>query len=443
MQFNGFHNYPLKFSLLTFLACFIFLVTWGQNGVQLTGYVVDEETREPIPYASVGVPELNKGISANINGYFQLSLTGIDDSYHLQISSIGYQRVSIAFSEITMGVEHTFTLKPVPTVLDEVVIVGKSRTLEELVKRTSKNRKVYLRSTPYLMNGFYREVLKTDNGYQGITEAHGILYMNGYNSGYKNTTQQLTFDLVQWKNIRRSNYPDEQTKYLEIAALLKAKDYYLHRGPLHRKYLDKFQYTVSDSSLYLDRLVLIVDFEPKQSYVNDFPYRGKMYIKEDDQALIRLEIQANGEESFLQTTKGANNISSKFEISFVEFEGQYYLNRAGYNRSYNNENGLKNWQLELIGESFSDQSAMFLNYSQRVVLFSEMLNPVVHYDPEFWKNFSFSQGSDFSKMSEMDATLERQFQENHGFRLTPLPEGVVSYEQMSSDRDALDFIMQR
>ena len=442
MQFNDFHNYPLKFSLLTVLACFISLVTWSQNGVQITGYVVDEETREPIPYASVGVPELHKGISANINGYFQLSLTGIDDSYHLQISSIGYQRVSIAFSEITMGVERTFTLKQVSTVLDEVVIVGKSETLEELVKRTSKNRKVYLRSTPYLMNGFYREVLKSDNKYQGITEAHGILYMNGYNSGYKNTTQQLTFDLIQWKNMRRSNYPDEQTKYLEIVSLLKAKDYYLHRGPLHRKYLDKFQYTVSDSSLYLDRLVLIVDFEPKKPYVKDFPYSGRMYIKEDDQALIRLEIEAQGQEPFLQTTNGGNNISSKFEISFVEFEEQYYLNRASYSRSYEG-GGVKNWQLELIGESFSDQSAMFLNYSQRVVLFSEMLNPVVQYDPQFWKNFSFSQGSDFSKMSEMDNTLEQQFEENHGFRLTPLPEGVVSYEQMSSDRDALDFIMQR
>jgi hypothetical protein len=102
---------------------------------------------------------------------------------------------------------------------------------------------------------------------------------------------------------------------------------------------------------------------------------------------------------------------------------------------------LTNWDTQLIGASFTNQNAAFLNYHQRAVLYSEMLNPLINYDPEFWDDFKYSQGDDIKKMSEQQGDLKQQFQINHSMRLTPLPEGVNSYEQMSNDRDAMDFLM--
>jgi len=416
---------------------------FGQTDYQLEGHVVDKDSGDPVPFASVGVPEQQRGISANIKGYFKLILPDNNQSHQLVISSIGYHRRAILFSEIDWSQQQTIELVPEPTMLDEIVIIGKSQTLEDLVKSASKNRKVYLRSAPYLMNGFYRETMKLEGRYEGFTEAQGILYMNGYNSDYKNNSQHLTYDLAQWKNIRRSNYPKEEQRYLEIAALLKAKDYYLHDGPLHRKSLDKLIYTLSDSSLYQDRLVLIIDFEAKEKFAQEIPYKGQMYVKEDDQALISLEIHAQGQEAYLRKNNSQMDISTHFKVSFLFFEGKYYMNHINYARSYTENGNSEDWKLELLGESFANQRASFLNYNQRAVLYSEMLNPVINYDPDFWGKFNFSDGIDFQRMTTEHPDLEKQFEDHHGIRLTPLPEGIGSYEQMANDRNALDFLMQR
>ncbi len=416
-------------------------VIYAQETYTISGIVVDRDTGVPVPYVLVGVPEQQRGISANLNGYFKLILIDYPQNHHLQISSLGYERLSVPLSEVDRDQEQRFELKSKPTVLDEIVIIGKSKTLAELVKSASKNRKIYLRSNPYLMNGFYREVLKINDQYQGLTEAQGILYMNGYNPGYKNNSNHLTYDLAQWKHIRRTNYPDQEQRYLEIATLLKAKDYYLHDGPLHRKNIDKFDYTVSDTSLYQDRLVLVINFNAKEAFTKSINYHGQLHIKEDDQALLKLKVESKGPLPFLRNRESSSEIRSHFEVSYLLFDGQYYLNQTRFQRSYNKDGNLTNWDTQLIGASFTNQNAAFLNYHQRAVLYSEMLNPLMNYDPEFWDDFKYSQGDDIIKMSEQQGDLKQQFQINHSMRLTPLPEGVNSYEQMSNDRDAMDFLM--
>jgi len=416
-------------------------VIYAQETYTISGIVVDKDTGVPVPYVLVGVPEQQRGISANLNGYFKLILIDYPQNHHLQISSLGYERLSVPLSEVDRDQEQRFELKSKPTVLDEIVIIGKSKTLAELVKSASKNRKIYLRSNPYLMNGFYREVLKINDQYQGLTEAQGILYMNGYNPGYKNNSNHLTYDLAQWKHIRRTKYPDQEQRYLEIATLLKAKDYYLHDGPLHRKNIDKFDYTVSDTSLYQDRLVLVINFNPKEAFTKSINYHGQLHIKEDDQALLKLKVESKGPLPFLRNRESSSEIRSHFEVSYLLFDGQYYLNQTRFQRLYNKDGNLTNWDTQLIGASFTNQNAAFLNYHQRAVLYSEMLNPLMNYDPEFWDDFKYSQGDDIKKMSEQQGDLKQQFQINHNMRLTPLPEGVNSYEQMSNDRDAMDFLM--
>ena len=416
-------------------------VVLAQDSYEISGYVVDKETGDPVPYASVGVPELHRGISANMNGHFRLLLPEVNINHHLQISSIGYERLTIPLSEFRGREEVRIELTAETTLLEEIVIVGKSQTVEQLVKSVSKNRKEYLRSKPYLMDGFYREVLKTDGTYKGITEAQGILYLNGYNPGYKNNRHPMTYDLVQWKHIRRSNYPDTQQQYLEIANLLRTKDFFLHDGPLNKRNLDKYAFSITDSTIYQERLVLEISFEPKDDNAQ-FEYEGRMYVKEDDQALLGLDIISGGREPYLLKTEGQQDISSSFKISFSKFEGQYYLGYLSMNRSYRVEDKEINWSTELIGVSFSNQQAMFLTYNQRVVLYSEMLNPMINYDHDFWESYSFAGTTDVSKIDH-DEEMEKQFEANHQQRLLPLPQGFDSYEQMANDRNALDFLMQR
>ncbi|GJM28241.1 MAG: hypothetical protein DHS20C17_08760 [Cyclobacteriaceae bacterium] len=432
--------------LASFVTCAAFIITsigvLGQS-YEIAGYVVDQDTEEPIPYASVGVTEQERGISTNLNGFFRLLLPEYNPDHLLKISSVGYQGKSIKLSEISLEQQQRFLLTPATRMLDEVVVVGKYQTLDDLVRETSKNRKVYLRSTPYLMNGFYNETVSVDNKYAGITEAQGIMYLNGYDPRYKNNSNHLTYDLIQWKNIRRSNYPAETQQYLEVAALLKAKDYYLHQGPLNKSNLNEFEYTVSDTTVYQDRMVLEILFEPRQPPADSFNYSGKMLVKEDDQALISLTINSTGPENFLKRNSKHSNIRSIFKLDFMLFENQYYLQSASLSRTYEMNDHRYSWTTELIGASFTNQQATYINYAQREVLYSEMLNPKVHYDPKFWADNNLSLNGWYDVVSEDIPDLEKQVEDNHDLRLVPLPEGFENYQQIANDRSALEFIMQR
>ena len=430
--------------LIATLCCTVLVFEhYGQESYQISGYIIDQESGDPVPYASIGVPEQHRGISANMNGYFLLVLPDNNPEHHLRISSIGYQTRTFSLSEVSWdGVNQNFNLIPETQLLDEIVILGKKRTVEDLVKATSKNRKAYLRSTPYLMNGFYREVLSINQQHRGLTEAQGILYLQGYDRGYKNNDRHLTYDLMQWKHMRRSDYPETVEQYLKIANLLKAKDYYLHYGPLRNKNLNRFAYSVTDSTSYQDRLVLEISFEAKDEFEAQFSYRGKMYVKEDDQALLGLEVVSTGQLPFLKPDASSTDISSEFKISFIQFDGQYYLGNTSLSQRYSINDEQYRWDTELFGATFVDQKAMFLNYNQKVVLYSEMLNPLVNYNAEFWENFSFADSDQFDEIAS-ETDLNAQFEAHHQQRLVPLPDGFDNYEQMSNDRDALEMIMQR
>ena len=415
--------------------------TYGQQIHEISGYILDSETGAPVPFASVGVPAQGVGISTNVNGYFMLMIKEVDNGHVLEISSIGYAKKSIPFSEISWGQEQRFRLDPKVTVLEEVVVRGRPRTLEDVMLSASKKRKVFLRTSPYLTYGFYREVLRVNEEYQGLTEAQGIFYINGYNSKYKNNRNQvMTYDLAQWKHMRRSDYPE--AGYLRIGKLLKAKDYYLHDGPLQKRNLQKFQYTVVDTSQYEDDAVLVVDFEPRDEFSQEFNYQGRMKIKEDDQALLSMEVEQLGKEPFLPERDAIKDQASSFTISFWLFEGEYYLNRSTFTQTYTTKEGPHEFSLEIIGGPFTQQKPEFLNTAQRAVLYSDMLNPMVNYDPDFWDSYKFAESDVFQKVEEQVEDLQQQFQDNDELRLMPLPEGMNNYEQMVNEQNILDFFMQ-
>jgi hypothetical protein len=229
----------VKGYLIMLIAFMVSISAQGQQTWELRGTITDAENGEPVPFASVGVPQQQIGISSNYSGYFSLILKSNNPDHNLEISSIGFERLTIPLSQIDFNEDMEFKLIPRATILEEVVIRGQAQTLEELVRDVSKGRKNFLRSRPYLMNALYRETLTEQDRYLGFTEAQGVFYINGYNPKYKNNQSQvMTYDLAQWKHIRRSDYPDPQ--YIRIGKLLKAKDYYLHDGPLARKALKKF-----------------------------------------------------------------------------------------------------------------------------------------------------------------------------------------------------------
>ena len=333
------------------------LAIQAQQSWELQGSIVDAENGEPVPFASVGVPQQQIGISSNYNGFFNLRLKSNNPDHNLEISSIGYDRMIISLSQIDFTKPLEIKMVPRATILSEVIIRGKAQTLDDLIMDVSKGRKNFLRSKPYLMNALYRETLTEHDRYLGFTEAQGVFYINGYNSKYKNNqTQVMTYDLAQWKHIRRSDYPEPQ--YIRIGKLLKAKDYYLHDGPLARRSIKNFNYKVTDTSQYHGDPVFVVSFTPK-NLQGTYNYQGYFVLNQEDNALLELSISQPDKSPFLKAAPGEQEVSSTFFISFFKFDEKYYLGRCRFTQLMAKAGDRQVHEMEIQGGMFAQQQPQY------------------------------------------------------------------------------------
>jgi hypothetical protein len=89
------------------------------RSITIAGSVIDAKTRQPVPYANIGLPRRNLGTLSDIDGTFELVIPRefIDDS--IFFSSIGFERQRILASSAT---ESVVTMTPTHVMLNEVII---------------------------------------------------------------------------------------------------------------------------------------------------------------------------------------------------------------------------------------------------------------------------------------------------------------------------------
>jgi iron complex outermembrane recepter protein len=95
----------------------------------ITGTVLDEKTKEPLPGSTIVVKETIMGTSTDGNGKFTLTLTkGLPVT--LKVSNIGYESFEI---NVTAAGEQSISLKESPMLMSEVTITG-NRVEEKITK---------------------------------------------------------------------------------------------------------------------------------------------------------------------------------------------------------------------------------------------------------------------------------------------------------------------
>ncbi len=141
----------------------------------IQGVVTDAKTHEPIPFASVGVPDLRIGTSTNLNGEFLLRVDSLPVT--LAVTHISYIRQNI---NVTDDSPLHIALLQSQIVMGEVVIAGKSETdyaydlLENAFDRAvgNANKESYGKA-------FYRQISQNDSDY---SELYEIFYDTKFSS---------------------------------------------------------------------------------------------------------------------------------------------------------------------------------------------------------------------------------------------------------------------
>ncbi|MGO3260216.1 MAG: carboxypeptidase-like regulatory domain-containing protein [Mesonia sp.] len=112
------------------------LTGFSLSAQQLSGKLLSKETNESIPYAAVQIGE-NYGVITNNEGEFQINVERFSANDSLHFSSMGYLEKKVALKDFQPN--STIYLKEDVSQLEDVFLVNKNLSMEEIMTRVNEN----------------------------------------------------------------------------------------------------------------------------------------------------------------------------------------------------------------------------------------------------------------------------------------------------------------
>jgi hypothetical protein len=295
----------------------------------IEGTLLDRYTREPVSYATIGIPSDAIGTVSNRNGGFRLRLPDSLRYACVQFSHIGYLIQEFEVQRL-IDSERIFLLEPRVISIQEVVVrlVNPLRLLHTMLD----NRDANYPKKPVYFTSFYREGVEHRKGVVNLTEAVFKIYKAPY-------TIAPSGDQVKLLKMRRISNEDEQdtliTKIksginacLMLDVIKNLPDFLLPENEYQYNYLH------GDITVIDNRIANMISFEQKKG-IKDPLYKGEIFIDAENSALLsaRFEIHPKYVEKatdMLVTRKSKNlHIVSRqvvYTVSYKPWNGTYYVN---------------------------------------------------------------------------------------------------------------------
>jgi hypothetical protein len=376
----------------------IFSIT-GYAQVRITGKIIDRDSRQPIPFASIGIVGTSQGTSSNIDGEFSLV---IPDKASIKVSCVGYVSAIITNPEQMKLIE----LTPYAIELQEIVVTSKSVNPSMVVRRALASIRKNYPQESFCQRFFYRHYCKDDDRYGRLIEAFVDVWKHsGYRSFRRFGGER---EEIRVTHLRRSldntvlaagHPPISITNILQadIAAYQtnqagQIRNFYTEASTLRMDF-ERFQFSYDGITRYDDHQVYVIAYQSlpdsiltTQGYVPTASVRGTLYITTDDFAFVKHEELRE---------EGANRFKSV--VLYRQHQNKYYPNH-------------------LVRES-----ELLLADSSRHFVHIEMISTDISHDPKM----QFS-GKEPDKNGLLDIPYDSVFW-NHAsiLKATPLEESII------------------
>lgn len=122
---------------LLLLLLFLPIIVYSQSTFTIEGYVLNSNSKPPLPYVNVYNTTLEKVTITNTDGYFQIPINTINDS--IFFTYIGFEKKWLAIKNINNS--HLIYLNENSQILDEVAVTATDYSyLFDFLKECKKNR---------------------------------------------------------------------------------------------------------------------------------------------------------------------------------------------------------------------------------------------------------------------------------------------------------------
>ncbi len=253
----------------------------------LEGIVIDKLSKEPIPFASVGVPSDAIGTITNLNGEFRLRLPDSLRNTSIQLSHIGYLQQEMELSPL-IEKHTTFSLEPQVISIQEIVVrlVNPQRLIRDMIDKRSVNNA----KEPVYFTSFYREGIEQKKGFVDLTEA----VFKVFKAPYTSTSSADQIKLLKMRRI--SNEAEKDTLITKFKSGINASlllDIMKHLPEfLTEEERDHYNFISSDITVIDNRVANVIYFEQKRE-IKEPLYRGELYIDSENDALLMAKFEIN------------------------------------------------------------------------------------------------------------------------------------------------------
>lgn len=403
---------------MRYLFFIFFLLTFSlasqAQKITISGKAVDNETKEPLPFATIGIKGKSIGTITNLQGEFDFHIPREFQNDLFVINMLGYQTYEAPVWTLLGTPSLVIEVKKSILVLDEVLIADSLNGGEILQIALSRIEQNYPMQ-PYLMDGFYRDIKKVGGTYVSLLEAAVKIYDEDYREPRNKFKLRERVGLLE---VRRSiGYESKFTSYFDQDNLL--EDLLLHNSIRYRHFPAEQIFfsglNREKDSYYNGHEIFVVTH--KQAY------SLKVFVEKGTYAIIHTEYESNQEED-LTKKRGLESkfVKLKRVIDFKLFEGKYYLNYINVDSKVNWYD-LKTKQLKF--ETELNQSLLINEVSpnspNRIAATEKMRNYGLQYQDlpyhkEFWDNYNVIKESPLDRKIvedlEKHGALEKQFKDN-------------------------------
>lgn len=400
---------------LSIAALFITGIVAGQSYLTVSGVVMDEETSEPLIFASVGIEGSSIGTISNTIGEFDFHVPIENRDDILEIQMLGYETFRMSISEILENEITQFRLSRISKFLEEVVITDSLDGAEVYTIAVNRIESNYAQE-PFMLDAFYRDLKAVGGSYVALLEAAVKIYDRDYSAPKNKFRLRERVALVE---VRKSlGYDNKFTSFFDHTNLL--EDLLLHNNVRYRQFPEDMTFLSNlvreDSDFFDGRKVFVI-----RSKDSD---RLRIYVDAENFAIIRLEYNiGEGKEIIASKQNLHSRMGSLHKIvEFKEYSGKMYLSHIDLNTEINwyddKTEELKfttHLHQQLLINKVYPETSQKIGTTEKMKRFGLQYQHK-KYNKEFWDNYNVIKDTPLDMKIvadlEKELSLEKQFQDN-------------------------------
>jgi CubicO group peptidase (beta-lactamase class C family) len=368
---------------LLFIFIIIPLSCNSQNVI--SGTVLDKATGAPIDLVTIGIVRKGIGTNTNQEGEFRLIINDSNKKDTLRVSIVGYETLFVPLQNLSD--KNPIKLEPKIYSLDEVTIRAKKLVPNDIIKKVIENREKNYDTRPFKLEAYYRDLRNVNGKYDHLIE----VALSTYGKGIDNYHQ--TIELLDTRKIDLIRFSHEENLLNQILRL----DYIANNeGFFKLADFKRNNYKFEDIRLEGGKNIYVITsgIFPERKYT--------FYIKEDDYAITRLEMEdwyAERGKLYTGPIDKTHQIRiRRFKVIniYKPFEGKYYPDYLSalwdydkYNTSTKSIYENSSWLRELRINQIVARNTTKPDFSKIMTKFGAAIDDqMTQYNPDFWKNFN-------------------------------------------------------